>query len=473
VLFNSIVFAVFFPVVFALYWAIPSDRSKVKASFLVLASYFFYGWWDARFLILILFSTLVDYYVALGIQHSEDVKRKKALLYASLTINLGLLAGFKYLGFITEIANDLIGLTNASSQLPIFDVLLPVGISFYTFQTLSYTIDVYRGSRHATRNLIEFAGYVSFFPQLVAGPIERSKVFLPQFSKKKVFIYSQAVEGVELVIWGLFKKMVVADNCAKIVNRFYDSAEYQSGSTMALVTILFAFQIYGDFSGYTDIARGLAKLLGFELSLNFRFPYFAKSITDFWKRWHISLTNWFRDYLYIPLGGNRQGKTRIYLNILIVFLVSGLWHGANWTFVLWGAFHAFLFIPYHLIQRTGRIKLSDEVRILDLPMIGITFLLVCIGWVFFRANNAEQAWIILSEVFSSSLFSIPSVRPYNVFLFIGIMLCLEWVGRSDHFPLNKSFNLLPRLAKWFSYSILIIMIVFFSAGQQSFIYFQF
>lgn len=326
---------------FALYWAIPSDRSKVKASFLVLASYFFYGWWDARFLILILFSTLVDYYVALGIQHSEDVKRKKALLYTSLTINLGLLAGFKYLGFITEIANDLIGLTNASSQLPIFDVLLPVGISFYTFQTLSYTIDVYRGSRHATRNLIEFAGYVSFFPQLVAGPIERSKVFLPQFSKKKVFIYSQAVEGVELVIWGLFKKMVVADNCAKIVNRFYDSAEYQSGSTMALVTILFAFQIYGDFSGYTDIARGLAKLLGFELSLNFRFPYFAKSITDFWKRWHISLTNWFRDYLYIPLGGNRQGKTRIYLNILIVFLVSGLWHGANWTFVLWGAFHAF------------------------------------------------------------------------------------------------------------------------------------
>jgi D-alanyl-lipoteichoic acid acyltransferase DltB (MBOAT superfamily) len=343
-LFNSIAYLVFLPVVFILFWSL---RKYLKAQnvLLLIASYVFYAWWDYRFLGLIIASTLVDYGIGLTLAKTEKISQRKLLLSLSLVFNLGLLCVFKYYNFFIESFVDASHTIGFSANISSLNIILPVGISFYTFQTLSYTIDVYRKQMQPTQSLVKFATYVAFFPQLVAGPIERAKHLLPQFSILKVFQGQQAISGINLILWGLFKKIVIADNCATYVNTIFSNYENLNTLTLGLGAIYFAFQIYGDFSGYTDIAIGSARLLGFDLKRNFNYPYFSRDIAEFWRRWHISLSTWFRDYLYIPLGGSRVSKGLQLRNVMIVFLVSGFWHGANWTFLMWGFIHALLFIP--------------------------------------------------------------------------------------------------------------------------------
>jgi D-alanyl-lipoteichoic acid acyltransferase DltB (MBOAT superfamily) len=345
-LFNSIDFAIFLPIVFFLYWFVTAKHLKTQNILIVLSSYVFYGWWDVRFLSLIVISTFIDFCVGIKLGKEENSKKRKQLLLLSVFVNLGFLGFFKYYNFFVENFVEAFSFLGYTFNVKTINIVLPVGISFYTFQTMSYSIDVYRGKLQPTKDFIAFAAYVSFFPQLVAGPIERATNLLPQFYYKRFFSYDKAIDGMRQILWGFFKKLVIADNCAEFVNYIFGNSDNMPGSALALGTIFFAFQIYGDFSGYSDIAIGLAKLFGFSLMQNFAFPYFSRDIAEFWRRWHISLSTWFRDYVYIPLGGSKNGTAKSIRNTLIIFLVSGFWHGANWTFLVWGFINALLFIPY-------------------------------------------------------------------------------------------------------------------------------
>ncbi|MBZ0204722.1 MAG: MBOAT family protein [Flavobacteriales bacterium] len=400
-LFNSLDFLIFLPIVFGVYWAI--RNIQVQNAFLLLASYVFYGWWDWRFLLLIIFSSALDYLCGLGLERSSNDRKRKWILSISLVMNLGLLGVFKYFNFFT--AELALQASRLGVELQPFtlNVLLPVGISFYTFQTLSYTIDVYRRRMRATRNPLAFFTYVAFFPQLVAGPIERASELLPQILRPRKFDFKEAVSGVEQMLWGFFKKIVIADNCARFVALIFDGDTIGSthGGMLALGAVLFAFQIYGDFSGYSDIAIGVARLLGIKLMTNFSYPYFSRNIAEFWRRWHISLSTWFRDYLYIPLGGSRVPMGKAVRNIFIIFLVSGFWHGANKTFIAWGAYNALLFMPLFFLKRNrADLKVIAHDRrippLTDVVRMLITFGLVCIGWVFFRADNLHEAYHFLT-----------------------------------------------------------------------------
>ena len=335
-LFNSIDFAIFLPIVFLLYWFVAQKHLRLQNALVVLASYVFYGWWDYRFLSLICFSTVVDFAVGLYLKKTTQISKRKLALWLSIFVNIGLLGFFKYYNFFVDNFVTAFSFFGRSIPTGSLDIILPVGISFYTFQTLSYTIDVYRKKLDPTKDFIAFAAFVSFFPQLVAGPIERATNLLPQFYKKREFEYGKAVDGMRQILWGLFKKIVIADNCALYVNIIFDDHTQHSGSTLLLGAVLFAFQIYGDFSGYSDIAIGTSRLFGFNLKQNFAFPYFSRDIAEFWRRWHISLSTWFRDYVYIPLGGSRGSHGNTIRNVFVIFLVSGFWHGANWTFIVWG-----------------------------------------------------------------------------------------------------------------------------------------
>ena len=359
-LFNSPEFLLFLPIVFGLYWFVVQRNLKAQNMLLVIASYVFYGWWDWRFLGLIAFSTLVDYLVGLQIEGAQEKRAKKAWLGVSLLVNLGLLCYFKYSNFFIDSWVDAWASAGVTMHVSSLKVILPVGISFYTFQTLSYSIDIYRGNLKPTRSFINFAAFVSFFPQLVAGPIERASRLLPQIENKRVFKYEEGVAGLRLILWGMFKKVVVADTCAIYANDIFANYTEYSGPTLMLGAVYFAFQIYGDFSGYSDIAIGTAKLFGIQLMTNFKTPYFSRDIAEFWRRWHISLSTWFRDYLYIPLGGSRVGKWKSVRNVFIIFLVSGFWHGANWTFIVWGGIHAALFLPL-LLRGKNRRYTSDTI----------------------------------------------------------------------------------------------------------------
>jgi alginate O-acetyltransferase complex protein AlgI len=344
-LFNSIDFAIFLPVVFMLYWFVTNRNLKLQNLLVVVASYVFYGWWDWRFLSLIVFSTLVDFWVGIGLHREQKHSKRKALLFTSIIVNLGFLGFFKYFNFFLENFRTAFSFFGTEINASSLNIILPVGISFYTFQTLSYSIDLYRRKLEPTRDFIAFSAFVSFFPQLVAGPIERATNLLPQFYAKRRFNYAMAVDGMRQILWGLFKKVVIADRCAEYVNDiFANSADY-TGSTLALGALFFAFQIYGDFSGYSDIAIGTSRLFGFNIMRNFHFPYFSRDMAEFWRRWHISLSTWFRDYVYIPLGGSRVNKATQIRNTLIIFVVSGFWHGANWTFIFWGLLNALYIIP--------------------------------------------------------------------------------------------------------------------------------
>lgn len=482
-IFNSFEFALFLPIVFLLYWLIVPKGLKYSNLFLTISSYFFYGWWDWKFLGLIIISTFIDYYAAKIIAVSESPKIRKRWLTLSLCSNLGILGFFKYFNFFVQSFIDSFSFFGHQLEYEGLSIVLPVGISFYTFQTLSYSIDVYRKKLEPAESFISFAAFVCFFPQLVAGPIERATNLLPQFYTKKKFNHAQAVDGLRQILWGFFQKIVIADNAAVIVNDIFANYSSFSGSTLLVGGIFFAFQIYGDFSGYSNIAIGLSRLFGFNLMQNFAFPYFSRDIAEFWRRWHISLSTWFRDYLYIPLGGSRGGTLMKVRNTFIIFLVSGFWHGANWTFVVWGAINAFYFLPL-LLSKKNRVHTDDfELSGLISGLVTSakmlkTFLLSVLAWIFFRADTVSQASEMIGKIFSSSLF----VRPHSNHTFdyvmqvgvvIVLMLFIEWHGRKDTFAIQKIGLQWPRPLRVLFYHVIVLLIVLFVGKNQDFIYFQF
>ena len=482
-LFNSIDFAIFLPVVFILYWFVANKNVKLQNALIVLSSYVFYGWWDWRFLSLILFSTLVDYFVGIKLSREENQSKRKLLLFTSILVNIGFLGFFKYYNFFLD--NFITAFSFFGTSIPnnTLNIILPVGISFYTFQTLSYTIDVYKGKLQPTKDFVAFAAFVSFFPQLVAGPIERATNLLPQFYNKRKFVYSKAVDGMRQILWGLFKKVVIADNCAEFADKIFNNSAEYNGSTLVLGAFFFAFQIYGDFSGYSDIAIGVSRLFGVNLKKNFAFPYFSRDIAEFWRRWHISLSTWFRDYLYIPLGGSRRGTLMNMRNIFIIFIVSGFWHGANWTFIVWGLLNAIYFLPIFLFKRNRHnIEIVAKGGFLpsvkDLFNMIITFGLTTLAWVFFRAENLGHAISYLSGIFSKSIFEVPSFGISRFYIFqilslIVFFVIIEWFGRENNHALSKfgfKWKRIFRLAFYFGITLLIAM---YMGKEQQFIYFQF
>ena len=477
-LFNSIDFAIFLPIVFVLYWFVANKSLKYQNALIVAASYLFYGWWDWRFLSLILFSTIVDYLVGRRLKIENKENRRKALLWTSILMNLGFLCFFKYYNFFLDNFIAAFSFFGTEIRENTLNIILPVGISFYTFQTLSYTIDVYRGKLEPTKDFIVFSAFVSFFPQLVAGPIERATHLLPQFYKKRTFNYSKAVDGLRQILWGLFKKVVIADNCADFANQIFNNSADMNGSTLALGAIFFTFQIYGDFSGYSDIAIGTSRLFGFDLMKNFSFPYFSRDIAEFWRRWHISLSTWFRDYLYIPLGGSRGGIWMKVRNTFIIFIVSGFWHGANWTFVIWGALNALYFLPL-LLTNNNRNNLEIVAQgkyfptLKELFQMSITFMLTVIAWVFFRAKDIGHAYDYISTMFSSSLFSKPTIFPLATILLIMLFVLVEWIGREGDYAISNLGLKWKRPFRYTIYYAVVIAIFWFGGKEQQFIYFQF
>lgn len=488
-LFNSIDFTVFLPIVFLLYWKVFQKNLRLQNALILVSSYIFYGWWDWRFLSLILFSTIVDFFIGQFIFKSENNKKRKILLITSLLVNLGLLGFFKYYNFFLDNfiqAFSFFGRSISSSSLKI---ILPVGISFYTFQTLSYTIDIYKKKLEPSYNFLSFAAFVSFFPQLVAGPIERASQLLPQFSKRRNFDYSKSVDGLRQILWGFFKKIVIADTCATYANLIFNNYQEYTGLSLFIGAIFFAFQIYGDFSGYSDIAIGTSRLFGFNLMQNFNFPYFSRDIAEFWRRWHISLSTWFRDYLYIPLGGSKGSNFNKIRNVFIIFLVSGFWHGANWTFVAWGAINAIYFLPLLILKKnrvhTNSISLNKIFpNLKELYQILRTFFLVVIAWVFFRSESLFTAFEFIQLMFEGFLKKIGYVQVLDLFYFkvgwlfplllIGF-LGLEWVGRNSQFAIEKVFLNKGRAFRHFFYNVIIILSIWFliNGEEQDFIYFQF
>ena len=487
-LFNSLQFVIFFPIVIILYFLTPYKKRWIL---LLIASYYFYMCWKVDYILLIIISTLIDYICSNKMSRiKEKVKRKKWLLI-SIFSNIGILFGFKYFNFFSENIQTLFNNYNVFYEIPLFNILLPVGISFYTFQTLSYTIDVYNNKTPAQRHLGVFAVYVSFFPQLVAGPIERSNHLLPQFFREHDFSYIRVKAGLQKMLWGFFKKIVIADNLAILVDGVYNNVDNYSGLTLIVATIFFTFQIYCDFSGYSDIAIGTAKVMGFELRENFKRPYFSKSIREFWQRWHITLSTWFRDYVYIPLGGNRTIKWRWYYNIFITFLVSGLWHGANWTFVIWGALHGtYLIIALALTnpkkQFSSLIQKQSKSfnKLLD---VTITFILVAFAWIFFRANNLDDAIYIISNlsVNYNEILNLSELRMQfrgiglfqedliKCFLLILALFLYSSYERSGN--VWEKLQKKPKWIRWSIYYVLVYGILFIAphSNVNNFIYFQF
>jgi D-alanyl-lipoteichoic acid acyltransferase DltB (MBOAT superfamily) len=445
---------------------------------LLVASYYFYSCWDWRFLFLLMFSTLLDFFTGIKMQDATG-GRKKFWFWLSVIINLGFLGVFKYYNFFAQSFTDLLYGFGVKVHPGTLDIILPVGISFYTFHGLSYVIDIYKNRIPAERNFVEYAVFVSFFPLLVAGPIERATHLLPQIQRERVFDYARAKDGMRQILWGLFKKMVIADNCAEMANQIFADPSSQSGSSLFLGALMFTFQIYGDFSGYSDIALGTARLFGIELLRNFAFPYFSRDIAEFWRRWHISLSSWFRDYLYIPLGGSKGGKGMQVRNTFIIFLVSGFWHGANWTFIAWGFLHALYFLPLLLINRNrqnmeivAQGKWLPSLR--ELFSMGITFFLVVIGWIFFRAEDLGHAFTYLYYMFQSSFISFPSVIPYHIILLVVLMLVVEWLGREGKYALEHIEIRVHKTMRWGIYfTILFLISMYLKTEETPFIYFQF
>ena len=497
-LFNSITFAIFLPVVFLIYWTIgnvhinASLKLITQNAFIIIASYVFYGWWDWRFLLLIAFTSFCSWGSGLLIRQSNTQREAKAWMIANVILNLGILAIFKYYDFFVSEFGRMFGITTDNLLLRI---ILPVGISFYTFQALSYSIDVYRKKMEPTKDIIAFFAFISFFPQLVAGPIERATNLLPQFQQNRTFNYAQAIDGMRQILWGLFKKMVIADNCATYVDQVWSTYSTQNGSTLLLAAVLFTFQIYGDFSGYSDIAIGTAKLFGIKLMRNFNVPYFSRDIAEFWRRWHISLTTWFRDYVYIPLGGSRPDipanirnaeryrKWIIVRNTFVIFLVSGFWHGANWTFIAWGAYHALLFLPLILLGKNRKYTNQvAETRILPtwreaLQML-LTFILVVLGWIIFRAESISQAGGYLYDMFANGLFRTPYMQElrHSAPLALGLlmMIAFEWWNRAEAHGLAINKTIPWQWIRRIVYIGVAMYILYFGKfDYNQFIYFQF
>ena len=481
-LFNSFEYLLFLPIVFCLYWFVFKSL-RWQNLFIVIASYIFYGSWDYRFLLLIAFTTLCSYATGLWTAESQEQgkeRRAKYICIGNVVVNLLILGVFKYYNFFVDSFSDLMHLVGVSVHTSSLKLILPVGISFYTFQALSYSIDVYKKKIAATHELISFFAYISFFPQLVAGPIERATNLLPQFYSKRVFNYDKAVDGMRLILWGLFKKIVIADNCAEYVDTVFNNYTSFNGSSLALASIFFALQIYGDFSGYSDIAIGTAKLFGISLRDNFRTPYFSRDIAEFWKRWHISLNKWFVDYVYIPLGGSRTSKVLVARNVFVIFLLSGLWHGANWTYVAWGLYHALLFLPLILLglnKRNTDIVASNSIlpSIKELASMLLTFILVTIGWILFRSESISAAYVIFKKVFAFGIWGHPwygLTYKAPTAIAIGVCLSIEWINRKRAHSFDFSW-IKQAWVRLLLYYFILASMVLFSGKNITFIYFQF
>jgi D-alanyl-lipoteichoic acid acyltransferase DltB (MBOAT superfamily) len=474
--FTSFEFIIFFIVVFFLYWFVFKNNLKRQNLLLLIVSYFFYGYWDYRFLSLIFISSLLDFFIGKRLEKEDVQSKRKLLLSLSLMANLGMLGVFKYYNFFTSSFSEMYqNLFGSELGFVTLNIVLPVGISFYTFQTLSYTIDVYRRKLKPSKDPVAFFAYVSFFPQLVAGPIERAVNLLPQFERSRNFDYDRAKDGARQILWGFFKKIVIADNVGTYVDQFYNNPGSFTGSELALGAFYFSFQIYCDFSGYSDIAIGTARIFGFDLMKNFNFPYFSRDIGEFWRRWHISLSTWFRDYLYISLGGSKVNtKAHLFFNVMVIFVVSGLWHGANWTFIVWGFLNAVLFLPSILSGRNRRNMntIGEGKRFPTLnEILGmlLTFGLTTILWIFFRANSVSDAWTYLVSIFDSSFFSIPS--KLGGIPMILLLIIMEWKARTNNHALEKLTK--NKVLRWSGYIALIMLIIVFTGEEKVFIYFQF
>jgi len=486
-LFNSFEFIIFLPTVFFLYWFVFNKSIRLQNLLILISSYVFYGWWDWRFLSLIFLSTIIDYFVGLKIYHTQKIDNKKYYLLISILVNLGLLGFFKYFNFFIDswvhLLNS-IGYTHGNTWT--LNIILPVGISFYTFQTMSYTLDIFKGKLKPTTDFISFASFVSFFPQLVAGPIERASNLIPQILSRRYFIYDNAVIGLRLILWGLFKKIVIADNIGEYADAIFNNYNLYEGSTLLLGLLFFTFQIYCDFSGYSDIAIGTSKLFGINLKKNFDFPYFSRNIGEFWKRWHISLSSWFRDYIYIPLGGSRGPKRKSIRNIFIIFLVSGLWHGANITFVIWGFAHSILYIPLFLV---GNNRKYDDVsfskiktNFKELYNIFFTFIAVMVSWVFFRSDTIVDSINYLKIMFGKTLLENPrndllqlSIGPDIIIdtIILFLFILIEFIQKDkksifDIFSSNTHF-----IYRWTVYYLVLVTILLRYNDGNNFIYFQF
>ena len=479
--FNSIGYIIFLFVVLALYYFL---EHRWQNRMLLAASYFFYGWWDWRFLLLILISTFTDYYCGIQIYERPTKGAKKTFLCLSLAVNLGLLGFFKYCNFFVDSFCDVFSLLGFHPSPLTLQIILPIGISFYTFKSISYSIDIYRGEIKPTYNFLDYALFVSFFPQLLAGPIERAKAFLPQIGNSRKFNLDQFVQGLQLIFWGMFKKIFVADNLGLIVNQVYNNPE-SSGIQYVIATWAFAFQIYSDFSGYSDIAQGTSKCLGIEIMVNFKEPYFASNPSDFWRRWHISLSSWLRDYVYVPLGGNRKGEFRTYGNLFLTMLLCGLWHGAAWNFIIWGAYHGLLLCLYRIFANNRRSNLTGTSHLWSYMLKAfIMFQLTTLGWIFFRAQNLAQIKLIFSRIFNLSWATSWDVTMLSeVCLFSSLPMLVmafqtirelrpSWFLKKG-LPKYFQFSHLPIPAKSVVYAALTYLLCFYGAKAQTFIYFQF
>ena len=472
-LFNSLEFFIFLPTVFFLYWFVFEKNLRAQNALVLISSYVFYGWWDWRFLALIASSTIVDYVIGISIYATNNKKTKKLLLWFSIVFNLGLLGFFKYYNFFIDSWIDLVSILGYQMQSTwTLKVILPVGISFYTFQTMSYSLDIYFKKLKPTNDFISFASFVSFFPQLVAGPIERASNLLPQILINRKFFYNQGVQGLRLIIWGMFKKVAIADSLGLRVDYIFENYTVFNGPVLILGLLYFSFQIYCDFSGYSDIARGTAKLFGFEIMSNFKFPYFSRNIGEFWRRWHISLSTWFRDYLYIPLGGSRKGRWLSLRNIFTIFIISGFWHGANWTFIIWGLIHSLFYIPLFLFgnnkRYTTNIVAYDKLfpSIIEVFQMGITFLSVMIAWVFFRSETVLDSINYLKYMISNEGANSSDFFYFGIF-YVLVILILDWLYKTIEYSniINNRFVL---------YLIIFLLLIMTNFSREiNFIYFQF
>jgi D-alanyl-lipoteichoic acid acyltransferase DltB (MBOAT superfamily) len=482
-LFNSIEFAIFLPIIFILYWLLSNKPIKFQNILLLVASYFFYACWDWRFLFLLIFSTLLDYFTGIKMCDSKNEANKKIWFWISISINLGFLGVFKYYNFFAESFADAVSNFGLKVNPWTLQVILPVGISFYTFHGLSYVIDIYKGRIKAEKNFIDYSVFVSFFPLLVAGPIERATHLLPQIQKKRTFDYAKAVDGLRQILWGLFKKIVIADNAAVCVNAIFADYGNMPASSLWLAGILFSFQIYGDFSGYSDIALGTARLFGIDLLRNFAFPYFSRDIAEFWRRWHISLSSWFRDYLYIPLGGSKGGIWVKIRNTFIIFLVSGFWHGANWTFIAWGFFHALFFIPL-LLKNNNRKHVESISSNSHFPTLKeffqmlSTFTIVMFLWIIFRSNSLTDTYLYFIKMFDfSTLFNPPTnalSSGWGWYILLVLFILMDWFSKNKLHGLYFLDTIKSQTYRYCVYIAFILVLIYFSSTQPaSFIYFQF
>jgi len=490
-LFTSITFAFFLLLVFVLYWFVFNRNIKSQNFFLLLSSYIFYGWWDWRFLFLLFFISASNYLFAILIQKQVQKSYRKLFFISGLIINIGTLVIFKYFNFFIDGFNDLISLFGLNANLITLNIILPIGISFYIFLSLSYIIDIYQQKLSAARNFFDALLTFSFFPIILAGPIQRPISLLPQIQTRRIFNYTQAIDGLKQILWGVFMKTVISDNCAVHADKIFTGYSTYSGSTLILGAFMFTVQIYADFAGYSNIAIGVGKLLGFNIMKNFAYPYFARDIREFWKRWNISLTTWFRDYVFLPIAYSVSRNIKsdafylikteffiYFIGISFTWILTGLWHGANYTFIIWGLIHGFFLIINHVAAKPRkkilkRLNIRNDNIVLTIVDSVATFTIIMLSWIFFRADNGGYAFGYLSGIFSMSSFSIPEIRPRTTILLIVLFSIIEWLGRDHEYAIAKIGIKWPRLIRWGIYYSIIIAIFYFAGSELQFIYFQF